>query len=168
MPVCGRLSGTGDLLRGVLPNTVAIMSGKFGLTTILGGLAQSRKAPINFVMSVRPSACISAASTGKLFEKLWVQNLNTNLSTKSKFPSNRRKCRTLNMSALAGCSLLLPAVLSRHTSASGYYNSRRGTDITRTRTNVTFYLYSPFCHYVPPTSKNLSTNQNYCPSSFQA
>jgi hypothetical protein len=31
------------------------MSGKFAMTTFLGGLAQSRKAPINFIMSVRPS-----------------------------------------------------------------------------------------------------------------
>jgi hypothetical protein len=88
------------------------MSAKFAMTTFLGGLAQSRKAPINFVMPARPSVYLHV-----FHWKAFHENLNTNLSRKSKFPSDWKKCRTFNMSASVGNSLLLSAALNRHTSA---------------------------------------------------
>ena len=53
--------------------------------------AQSRKAPIRFVMSVCPSACITAAPNRTVFHEIWYCGFYENLSINSKFGQNRKK-----------------------------------------------------------------------------
>jgi hypothetical protein len=60
------------------------------LATFLSVLAQLRKAAITSVMSVRTSACISAAPTGEIFIKFDTRNFYESLSRKSKFVKNEQ------------------------------------------------------------------------------
>jgi len=60
----------------------------------LGALAQSRKAPISFFVTVRPSVCPYASarfSTGRIYMKCDIWDFYKNLSNNSKFGSNREK-----------------------------------------------------------------------------
>ena len=52
---------------------------------ILGAFAELGKATINFVMSVRPSACNNSAPTGWIFMKFDIWVFFENLSRKFKF-----------------------------------------------------------------------------------
>jgi hypothetical protein len=56
---------------------------------ILGAFAGSQKAPVSFVMSVCPSARISAATTGRIPVKFDIGGIYKNLSRKFKFAYNR-------------------------------------------------------------------------------
>jgi len=56
------------------------------LIATLASFAQPWKAPISLAMSVRPSACISAAPTGQISVQFDMGYFSENLSWKSKLP----------------------------------------------------------------------------------
>jgi len=53
--------------------------------------AYSQKAPITFIMSVRPSTCITSAPTGRIFVKSHILDFYEDLSRNSKHGQSRTK-----------------------------------------------------------------------------